>query len=506
MIPALLLLALLAQEPQPADKKWTLKGTVVNALTGELLSKAIVTLQGSPASQSAMTDAEGKFGIEGTGPAEFEVFASRQGFIGFRDGAKLTMAEGVKKDLAIKMTPQCVLAGHVLDEDGDPVDTGGVIVTRIVAGHEISSETTAVDADGYFLMATLPAGRYIVAASLVRIFFFAPALPHTGLDYVRTYYPNSLTAANSIPVVLTAGAQNRSLEIRLRRERVFRVRGRVTNLPKNYLGLSLTSSATGYQADSPFSQIDSDGKFEFKGVLPGDYVIQLAQFPGATMFCRIPITVSHDIEGLTVDLAPGTTISGSLKMEGSAAPPAHWPIVHFAGTDSSPNSSIKEDGTFEWSNVPPDTYKTWLTPGESVYLKSLRYNGQPASMTAWDLTTRGDGTLEIILSPNVAEISGVVRDQDGAPIGAKLVTIWRMGEEPRSTLSNADGSFQFGGLAPGEYRLLAWEEIEETRAVVPEFVRQFKASEVTLEEGSHGGIDLKLIPKSAIDEGVAKLP
>jgi len=505
MIPLFFAL-LLIQEPQPADKKWTLKGTVVDTLTGEPLGKAIVTLQGSPSGYSAITDAEGKFSIQGTEPSEFDIYASRQGFIGFHDSRKLKIAEGHDvKDMAIKLTPQCALAGHVVDEDGDPIASGVVIVTRIIAGHEGTAQMTELNADGYFLMVGLSAGRYIVAASNVRFALFGPSLPHSAVDYVRTYYPNSLTAANSIPVVLTAGMQNRGVDIRLRKERVFRVRGRVTNLPKDYLGISL-NSGKGDQADDAFTQLEPDGKFEFTRVLPGEYVLRMTQIPEATMFSRVPIAVGRDIDDLTVDLSPGATITGSLKMEGSAAPPAHWPIIHVAGADSSPDSSIKEDGTFTWSNVPPDIYKTWLTPGASVFLKSLRFNGQPISTTVWDLTTGAGGSLEILLSPNVAEISGAVRDQDGAPVAAKLVTLWRTGEEPRSAPSNADGRFRFAGLAPGQYRLLAWEEIDDNRAAIPEFIEQFKAIEVKLEEGSKENLDLKVVPKLAIDEAAAKLP
>lgn len=506
---ALFLALLLAQDPQAADKTWTAKGTVVNALTGEALRKTTVTLAHDQVRFFATTDAEGKFNIEGAGSGEFQVLASRQGFLDFNESHKLKIAGDVK-DLALKLTPQCVIAGHIVDEDGDPVGGGTVFVARMIAGREVSSQTTEADADGYFAVHGLAAGRYAVSASresaLETMFGTPRSAPHPPVDYVRTYYPSSLTAAASIPLILEAGVENRSVEIRLRKDRVFHVRGHAKNLPKSYLGFVLIGAAG--QQSPGIAAIAEDGKFEFTGVLPGNYLLHNAVLGNEdAMFCRIPVTVGNrDIDDLIVDLVHGSTITASIKMEDAAQPPAHWPQVHFNGAESSHDAEIKQDGTFTWSNVPPDLYKVSLPSAEEVYLKSLHFNGQPASVAGLDLTSSTGGALEIILSSKIAEISGVVRDQDGSPMGKKLVTLWPTGESPRTVTSNANGSFRFGGLPPGEYRVLGWEEIEEARAVTPEFIGQFKAVDVKLQEGAKESLHLKMVAKPAIDEEIAKLP
>jgi hypothetical protein len=224
------------------------------------------------------------------------------------------------------------------------------------------------------------------------------------------------------------------------------------------------------------------------------------------MFCRIPLSVGdRDIDDLTVDLTAGATISGLIKMDSSPKPPTSWPWLYMAGQHAVRTMSIKEDGAFTWSDVPLDVYKIRLAPAEGVYLKSIRFNGQPISTTAWDLTSGSGGTLEVILSPNAAEISGIVRDQDGAPASDRLVTLWGPEEAPRSMPSNSDGTFHFGSLAPGEYRVVAWEEIERDWATAPEFLGRFKSTDVKLQEGSKPNLDLQPVPKKAIDEEMAKL-
>jgi hypothetical protein len=502
---------LLAQEPQAA--KWTVKGSVINALTGEPLRKVTVTLKGA-AHYSAITDAEGEFSIEGERPDEFEIHAYRQGFMEFVDSRKFKIPGSGKKDLAIKLTPQCVLAGKVVDEDGDPMENAEVFIARRIAGRETFSQSSNADDEGHFTITGLNAGTYILSASDPRAGNAQAWSPHARVDYVRTYYPASLTAAGAVPLVLAAGAQNRNLEIRLRKERVFHVRGRITNLPKLYGFVVLAATDEARREEKASSQI-REGKFECTGILPGDYVVRMSfwsfnretkQVADSTMFGSIPLTVGdHDVDDLILDLAPGATINGSIKMEGSAKPPSTWPLLYMAGESDVRTMSIKEDGAFTWSDVPPDVFKIRLAPAEGVYLKSIRFNGQPVSTTAWDLTSGAGGTLEITLSPNAAEISGVVRDNGGASAGDRVVTVWASGEAPRSAPSNADGTFRFGSLAPGEYHVLAWEEIEHDWATTPEFLGRFKSIDVKLQEGSKENLDLKMVPKKAIQEETARL-
>jgi hypothetical protein len=394
------------------------------------------------------------------------------------------------------------------------VENADVFIVRRIAGRDVFSQSVDTDDEGHFSVTGLQAGSYIVSASEPRAESAEAWSPHPRVDYVRTYYPASLTVAGAVPFVLAAGAENRNLEIRLRKERVFHVRGHITNLPKLYGSIHLASPGTVKDQPEAGAQIH-DGKFEFTGILPGAYIVRMSPdsfnrenraFVHSTMFCHIPLIVGdRDIDDLTVDLTAGATISGLIKMDSSAKPPTNWPLLYMVGQHVVRTMSIKEDGTFTWSDVPPDICETKLAQTEGIYLQSIHFNGQPVSRTAWDLTSGAGGTLEIILSPNAAEISGIVRDKDGAPAGDKVVTVWGPAEAPRSMPSNADGTFRFGSLAPGGYRVLAWEEIEHDWATAPEFLDRFTATEVKLQEGSKQNLDLRVVPKKAIDEEMAKL-
>src|SRR5581483_7118764 len=106
-----------------AQENGTVQGTVTNALTGEPLLRARVTLNGMSGrtrrNLAAMTDAEGKFSLEapeGTYAATaervgFTTTADRQG----RAGAQVTVRAGDKAEVKLKLNPNSAISGKVTD-------------------------------------------------------------------------------------------------------------------------------------------------------------------------------------------------------------------------------------------------------------------------------------------------------------------------------------------------------------------------------------------------------
>ncbi len=77
-----------------------------------------------------------------------------------------------------------------------------------------------------------------------------------------------------------------------------------------------------------------------------------------------------------------------------------------------------------------------------------------------------------------------------------------------NTRTDRDGRFDFQGLAPGEYQVLAWEEVDLNLAMNPEFYAQFagKSTGVQIEEGAQKNVILKFVPRDALAAAEAKLP
>jgi hypothetical protein len=58
------------------------------------------------------------------------------------------------------------------------------------------------------------------------------------------------------------------------------------------------------------------------------------------------------------------------------------------------------------------------------------------------------------------------------------------------------GRFTIKGIAPGRYKLFAWEDVEEGAYQDPEFIKRFETlgEAVVIREDSHESAQLKLIP------------
>ena len=75
----------------------------------------------------------------------------------------------------------------------------------------------------------------------------------------------------------------------------------------------------------------------------------------------------------------------------------------------------------------------------------------------------------------------------------------------KTTATDTTGHFSISGIAPGEYKLFAWQQVEDGAYQDPEFLKPYEnqGQAVTIREGSRETAQLKVIlaadapPKSA---------
>jgi hypothetical protein len=476
-----------------AQDKAVVEGIVINALTNEPLRKAHVALDGGKNRYAVVSGNEGKFRFEGIEPGEYEPHAQRQGFLDADDEEDFGVAKGEHvKDIVIKLTPQGVISGHVVDEDGDPVP--GLLVRAARTIHidgravELGSEQAFTDNEGYFLVSELRAGRYYLSVEPSRHGRMPARRGHPGIEqeFVHTDDP--------VPRDITAGAALRNVEIHIRKSAVFRIRGRVSNPPNDRIGIYLLPPDRSRHPNEPQASLH-DGAFEFEGIAPGSYVLS---FTTGALFSHIPVTVAdRDLDGIVAELTPGPSVQGTIKMDGGGRFPKP-PTLQLAGFSMN-MVTAKEDGTFGWTNLMPTKYVIDYGPPDGCYVKSIQFNQQPVTLPILDLTSGAGGRLDIVVAQNAATVAASVEGGKKAQ-----VTLW---SESRSfyTDTDANGAIVFDHLAPGEYRILAWQKVEEQFVEMPEFRARFEAQRITLAEGAHENIEVKLISKSASDAEVAKL-
>ncbi|MEO8049910.1 MAG: carboxypeptidase-like regulatory domain-containing protein [Acidobacteriota bacterium] len=336
-----------------------------------------------------------------------------------------------------------------------------------------------------------------------------------------TYYPYAPDAANATLLDLAAGSELRGIEIQMRREAVFSIRGAVVDSAGKPTAASVnTQSAHDPEIGLGNASTNSspDGTFELRNLLPGAYIITASPINSAEpAVAREEVSIGDsDITGVKLTLTQGATVTGTIKVEGAGS--LGSPIIILVAPDRSfrnvSNSQAKEDGTFELRGVVPAIYAaTALALPDGAYVKSVHFAGQDVTRMPIDLTSGVSGTLDILISPRGAELLGTVRNQDGATIPGVKVTCWPKNDSPYNlteacgSVADQNGDFQMAGLAPGDYYIAAWEDLDPGLSDDSEFLRRFtsKATLVTVEEGSHQSVQPKLISREAAAAEAAKL-
>ncbi|HEV8145318.1 MAG TPA: carboxypeptidase regulatory-like domain-containing protein, partial [Bryobacteraceae bacterium] len=416
--------------------------------------------------------------------------------------------------------------------------------------------------DGSFLMANLVAGKYYLGATNTQAMRMGgrdrPGRKGPQEDYVTTYYPSAIDSAQAAPIEVTAGIDVRGIEIRMRKTRVFRIVGRAVHssgASTQGAQLTLQPLAGGNMFGMGRAQAmvrDQGGLFEFNNVLPGAYVLQtqpgaVFRGPGAMntapvpMLGRMHVSVGgQDLNDVIITLGPGADLSGQFVLEGAGPlnADARAKLTGAAATSTPTNNSpanrvgpggggrlpmiqlmvaeganfgqsnnqAKDDGSFVMKNIQPDRYRLSATGlPEGCYAKQIRFGGQDVTRSVVDLTSGAGGQIEIVVSPKAAQVNGVVRNAKGETAKDTMLTLWQSVDETgapefiRSFRTDENGSFRFTSLAPGEYRIAAWEQVDGGLVSNPDFRKQFESSAVTvkLQENSRENVEVKVIPFDA---------
>ena len=263
-----------------------------------------------------------------------------------------------------------------------------------------------------------------------------------------------------------------------------------------------------------------DGTFELHNVLPGEYLLIASTNAAEPATGREEVSVSDsDITGVKLTLAKGATLTGTVKLEGDG-PPVR-PMIILADSEgaafgNSSDAKAEADGAFELRNIAPAKYYAFAQElPEGVYVKSIRFAQQDVTRTKLDLTAGVSGTLDILLSPRAAQVSGTVKNKDGAAMTGVEVTLWpkqglpeNVWRAPNRSSTDQNGDFRIAGLAPGDYYIVAWEEMETNLTFDLDFIKRFASPEtaITLEEGAHQTVQPKLISREDAAAEAAKLP
>ena len=169
-----------ASEQQNAEGQgYKIAGTVVNAATGAALARVKVSIADTSARTQKIemvTGEGGHFEFAGVPAGKYALQGAKRGYItsGYEQHEQYSTAivtgpEFATDKLVLRLMPMAMIAGHVLDESGEPVRSARVRLfledhsggmSRVMAVNGATS-----DDRGYFDIGALRPGTYFVSVS-----------------------------------------------------------------------------------------------------------------------------------------------------------------------------------------------------------------------------------------------------------------------------------------------------------------------------------------------------
>jgi hypothetical protein len=481
----------------------------------------------------AITDEQGRFLFADLAAGDYKLSASRQGFVetgavirriestdGERPGEPVTLRSGERRTgFELRMTPAGVISGRVLDALGEPVAGIAMAPARItysgrrrtmtgMGRHSVATSFVFTNDRGeYRLYGLLPGRYYVVAMGIAEVVQDVADMGSGG--EARTvkqtdegprdvlgvqYYPGVPDPANAVALEVGAGEEKSGINLIYDYVPLVQARGRIT-IPASCRGnISVVAKREiGGQRNALQAAIDEGGRFELRGLTPGVWRVSAAQSERIGLFgngrgCstgEVAVQVGlGGADGVSLVMRPEVELSGVARFESDAGMPLERIRITAESmeSDDGTGTEIKKDGRFtltlnagKWSlgaeSLPPD-----------AFVKSARIGNQDVLETGLDLYSGPlAGGLEIVIGLEGAHVEGVVVDASGKPAQAATVTLIpesRLRDHGRlfqTTVTGKDGRFALSGIAPGSYKLFAWEAMEGEAYRDPDFLRPYES-------------------------------
>jgi len=507
-----------------------------------------------PTIPAGSTDPQGKFSFKDVEPGLYTLQVANNGFARAEYGQRIVgtpgrpvtvVADQTLKDLVIQLTPAGYVSGRVRDLAGQPVV--GVQVQLIKATYgptgqrtfQMAGNTRTNDRGEYRLYWVTP-GRYYLNAGSTQ---GAPvniggggASPNEVQDvYVSTFYPNVTDISFATSLNVQPANEISGIDLSISKQQLYRIRGRLidarTDRPPQAATFTISSRAIGgggfMMTGGANTRYNPDGTFEIRDMAPGNYGISALVtevsgiLPGSPTAqqnqprAQVNVTVVNaDVDNLLLTIVPLVSLQGRLSIEGQPltaitsldrirvqlTTTADTTSFIVAGGQSA--SPAAGDGTFKIENVLPGDYRaaiSGLPPG--YYLKSVRLEQIEGIDQPLRVTSSPSGGLEIVISPNGGQIDGTIVDEKQQPVRDTQAVLIPERQRNRFDLyttarSDQNGRFTFRGVPPGDYKIFAWETLEQFAYYDAEVMRFYEARGKLLHvtESSTQTAEVRLIP------------
>jgi hypothetical protein len=440
-----------------------------------------------------ITGEDGKFEFSGLPAGKYSLEGAKRGFISAaydqHDQFSTAIVTGAGLDtetLMLRLAPDAVIAGKVLDEFGDPVRAARL--TLYYNDHSTGldrirqSRSGRTDDQGAYELTPLRPGTYFLSVTAQPWYAIHPnsdlknpeadgqgastATFDRSLDvaYPVTFYPDVTDTQSAMPIPIRGG-EHLQADIHL------------TPVPALHLKFSVPENGTvgfsfpllqqpAFDGTTPL-QINevrrvAHGMVEVAGIPAGHYDVRLAGPAGPLEMAAVDLykdgqeidassAVPMSSVKISVHATGGAPVSGRLTVglrSGRRVPSALQPV------DSKGEAELKP--------IAPGSYELFVQSSEMPYsIVSCVAEGGEVSGHTLTIAAGSSPSVSLTVVAGSVEVQGKATKGENGFAGAMIVLVPENPETNHASFrrdqSDLDGTFSLRGVVPGSYTLLAIE-------------------------------------------------
>jgi hypothetical protein len=397
-------------------------------------------------------------------------------------------------DVRLTLEPLAVVEGHVVDQNGMPVEDIRLELTHVGGGRPSRRHNKVSDDRGYFRFFHLPPGAYELR------------------PYARPVVGRGLTwEADSQEIVLGPGDVESGVQVAMRPVELIELTGRIEGLPPDtgQVRLELREIPGGSRSRRTV-EVDAEGRFRWPGLPGGKYQVRMNR---RTQTGELEASRESYLGSVELGMEGGerifaarepTRLTGTIEVEWSERDPRHRDGVSFqlVGEDGYEERfhAYSPDYKFDVAGLAPGRYSLKVSgAGPKMSRRNRSGEWEPldeitlkeGTTTEVDLWFRFDlGSLNVFVRP-ASSSDDAQRDRPAA----HYVVVIRGHDRLRIYPTDQNGRLELRYFTRGDYEICAWRDISRRQAEDPatweeagDAVRRFRHDE---------GVDMEIMLTAA---------
>lgn len=521
--------------PSAARKPGTaiVRGRVLDGQTRRPLRRVRISLTTPDLPRdgiSTSTDSDGVYELTELPSGRFTLTARRGGYLPLRYGQRRPLEQGKPLDLAdaqvvenvdFALQPMGILSGRVTDELGEPIAGVWVSAQRYIYQDNRrrllpDGPIATTDEDGEYRIVNVVPGTYLVNARTLEKWSVRMGEREETMGYAPTFFPGVTDPGVATRVAIAIGQSVVNVNFSLVPGRAATISGAAKDshgrpLQNVQLVHELMGTGGGIVGMAGSASVSADGRFEIRGVPPGEYKLQ-ATGPQESVW--LPIALNGVDKRVTLTTSAGGSVSGRVVIDGDAPAGLRKNQMSVSAVSLATRSgmsmtggavlrqSINDDWTFSVTGV-VGAARLRVTLPEGWAVKAIVQGDRDITDAPLEFTSGEElAGIQIVVTDRVATVTGQIVDSNGAASDGTVLLFpvdsmkWYEGSRfTRAARPDQKGQYRIPGVMPGEYWLVAMDFVEEGIWNDPGYLDSIRrhAQKVSLVDPAPQSFSLKLV-------------